>query len=224
VKIKDRNKWLPGGWQVLIPQSGMKKPFTGSFTEAVQFLLAFRSKNPALCEKNGWKTEIEDVEFAVDQYNSQRMVAGGFLGFVEMEGDPPQPTGGKRRSGPGVVAAAVSGLAIYRELFTTSTPVSKDEAERRAAICTGCPQNKPGGFKEWFVGSVAKGLTELLAIMRDLDLTTSRDNELGTCAACHCPMRAKVFADLTVIRKHMRPEETAALDKRCWILPDNVGS
>jgi len=206
------------------PETGQKTPWKGSFSEIVHKEMDFRSRNPALVEKNDWSLDIDGIESFIDQYNAQRMVAAGYLGFVELEGDPPASSGGMRRGAHGVVAAAVSGLAIYRELFSgKSKPVERAEAERRAVVCVECPLNKQGGLKEWFVEHVAKGITELYGIMSDLNLTTSRDKELGTCTACLCPTKAKVHVDLTMIQRHMKSEVIAKLDPKCWII-NPVGS
>src|SRR5215510_5048443 len=177
--LNSRTKFPPGGFQVLIPEAGMKAPFSGSFNEAVDFLFKFRSKNPALVAKHGWSLNIEDIENDVDTYNAQRCIAHGWFNFVDVEGVAPPTMGGVRRgSYGGAVAAqgraALTGLAIYRELFTGGTqPVLKDEAERRAAICLDCPLNKKGGLREWFVDHVAAAITDLYGVLRDLDLTTS---------------------------------------------------
>ncbi len=226
--LKSRTKWCVGGFQVLLPEIGMKQPIAGSFNEAVDAFAKIVAKNPDLAKKQSWPTSREDQETFVDQYNAQRMVAGGYLNFVNLDGQPPPYVGGASRTGfAGAVAAHVSGLAVYRELFSGgSVPVAHDEAERRAAICCQCPLNNTKlTFKQRFVDYVAKGLTELLGIMRDLDLKTSRDKELGTCDACDCPMFAKVHVALPTILKHLKPAQHAKLHSSCWITaPPPAGS
>ncbi len=200
------------------PETGQPKPFSGSFTEAVNWEFNFRKKNPELTKKNGWSLDLDAISNDVDSYNAQRMVAGGYFGFVDLEGSPPTYVGGMSRSGPGVVAAAVSGLAVYRELFSNqSVPVARDEAERRAEVCVKCPLNRVGSLRDWFIETTAKGITDLFGIMKDLDLTTSVDAKLGTCVACRCPTRAKVFVSMDTINRHMKPEVRAKLDPSCWI-------
>ncbi len=216
--LKSRTKWIPGAFQCLIPEIGMKKPIAGSFSEAVNAFSKIVAKNPELAKKQNWPTDIQGQEAWVDSYNAQRMVAGGYFGFVDLEGSPPTYVGGMSRSGPGVVAAAVSGLAVYRELFSNqSVPVAREEAERRASVCVVCPQNRVGSLRDWFIETTAKGITDLFGIMKDLDLTTSVDAKLGTCVACRCPTRAKVFVGMDTINRHMKPEVRAKLDASCWI-------
>ncbi len=211
---------------MLHAEAGMVKPFAGSFTEAVNFETSFRKKNPALVAKNNWSLDPDDIANDVDAYNAQRMVAGGWLNFVDMEGIPP-PAGGAARSGLGAVAAEVSGLAVYRELFTGgSVPVAHEEAERRAAICAVCPVNNTKlNFRQRFRDYVAKGLTELVGILRDLDFQTSHDRQLGTCDACECPLFAKVHIAMPTILKHLKPAQHAKLHSSCWITaPPPAGS
>ncbi len=212
---------------MLHPETGQAKPFSGSFTEAVNWEFNFRRKNPEITKKNGWSLDLDAISNDVDSYNAQRMVAGGYFGFVDLEGSPPTYVGGMSRSGfAGAVAGHVSGLAVYRELFQgKSVPVERDEAERRAAICAVCPVNNTNlTFKQRFVAHVAQGLTELLGIMHDLDLKTSRDKELGTCDACDCPMFAKVHVAMPTILAHMKPAQHADLHSSCWILATPAGS
>lgn len=229
MRLKSRDKWVPGGFQILIPQAGMKAPFSGSFSDAVRFLHSFRSKNPALCEKHGWSLDIAQIETDVDLYNAQRMVAAGFLNFVEIEGQPPPIQHGdvsvkKKGVVAGGVSAALTGAKIYKEMFAGSQPVSLAEAERRASICEVCPQNKRGGFKDWFVSQTAKALTELVGMMNDMNLRTSKDGNLGKCETCDCPMRAKIWPQLDVILKHMKPDQIKKLDPKCWITNQAAGS
>jgi len=207
----------------------MKKPFSGSFNEVVDKFAGIVSKNPALAQKNNWPTNRQAQEDWIDEREAARMVAHGWFGFVDIEGSPPPSPGGVRRSAfaGGVAAAntALTGLAIYKELFSgDSKPVAKSEAEWRAEICVSCPKNKKGGLKEWFVANIAKGLTELYGVMKDLDLTTSRDNELGTCEACLCPLKAKTWVELPTILKHMEPDVRAKLWDKCWITNPPAGS
>jgi len=222
--LKSRTKWPVGGFQILLPEIGMKAPITGSFTEVVNAFAKIVAKNPSLAQKQGWPTTREAQENWLDEREAQRMIAGGYFGFVELEGQPPPYMGGASRNiGGGHVAAvgdaAMTGLAVYRELFTgKSKPVAREVAEQRAAICAGCPQNNTKRtFRERFVAYVAKGLTELVGIMRDMEFVTSHDKQLGTCEACECPLFAKVYTELPTIERNMKPAQRAKLDPRCWI-------
>lgn len=223
MRLKSREKFVPGGFQVLIPQAGMKKPFSGSFSEAVRFLHSFRSKNPALVEKNGWSLDIAQIEADVDLYNSQRMVAAGYLNFVELEGEVP---GEKKkslavsfRSVRNAVAKAKTAAAIYSDLFgPDGKVVAKEEAERRAAICVECPRHDTtGGLAKYLVKEAAAEIMAVFGILKNKDVTTSLDDKLGVCEICECPMRAKVHVSNEILKKHIKPDQIAKLHEKCWI-------
>src|SRR2546430_4698434 len=91
MRLKSREKWVPGGFQVLHPEAGQKEPFSGSFSEAVRFEVNFRGKNPGICAKNGWSSNVEEVELFVEDYNARRCVAGGWLNFVALDVAPDVP-------------------------------------------------------------------------------------------------------------------------------------
>ncbi len=221
--LKSRAVFPPGEFQVLHPEAGQQTPFKGSFSEAVAFEMNFRLKNPALVSKYGWSLDPNVVASDVDAYNAQRMIAAGFFSFVDIDAVPPTTSGGAGRGGFARAAAAadsaLTGLAIYLELFSGGTkPVPKPEAERRAAVCLVCPLNNTKlTLRERFVAYVAKGLTELAGVLRDMDMTTSLDKQLGTCDACDCPLFAKVHVPIDSIERNMKPRERAKLDPRCWI-------
>jgi len=210
----------------LVPQAGMKKPFSGSFSEAVNFLFAFRSKNPSLVEKHGWSLDPDDVASDVDAYNAQRMVASGYFGFVDLEGDTPAQKKTARQELGGSLArhvgAVKSALSMFRDIFgPDGKAVEKEVAESRAAICTACPLNQKGTLGEFFKTPIANSITGLRGMMRDKSFTTSRDNELGICEACGCVTAAKVHASGEVLQKNMSTEEISRLHPDCWI-PDAI--
>jgi len=223
MRLKSRTKFPAGGFHVLIPEAGMKAPFAGSFNEAVQFLHNFRRKNPALMQKNGWSLDIHDIENDVDEYNAQRMVAAGYLNFVDIEGDVPvqkKTSSGLFRSVANAAAKAKTALAMYRDMFGMEGTVPVPEAERRSAICLACPEHDTtGGLQKYFIKEAANELMGLFGMLKDMDVKTSVDDKLGVCRVCSCAMRAKVFTESKVIKRNMNPEEIAKLPTNCWIPP-----
>lgn len=78
---------------------------------------------------------------------------------------------------------------IEKEVRGKDAFVSKEEAERRAAICAGCPRNQPTvnwcshcpGNVIWAIGKFRT------AFKKDApDLTTSQDGKLYSCEVCGC--------------------------------------
>ncbi len=228
MRLKDRNRGVPGSFQLLLPEIAMSKPLKGTFSSIVESFSKIVAKNPALAAKQGWPTNREDQENWIDQRECQRLVAGGYFKFVEMESSlPPPAVGGWSRSPSvgGAVAEAsktLTGIAIWNDMFHGAEPVAIEEADRRATICETCPKNQRGGFKEFFVAAFARGLTELVGLLNDRKLTTSKDKELGTCAACLCPLQPKCFVPLEIIKRHMPASDVAKLDVNCWITHDKT--
>lgn len=223
-RMLDRNKFPPGEFQLLLPEIGMKEPLQGSFNEMVEAFAKIIAKNPAQAQKNHWPQDKAGMEVFIDEYNARRCIAHGWMGFVEIDDSPEKkttygPTVWPRRQGNVVagVETLITGVSIYKEMFGGSPPVEREEAERRAAICEVCPENERGGFRDWFVAQTAKALMELVGILNNKNLRTSKDATLGKCKACDCPMRAKVWPQRDVILKHMKQEQFAKLDPKCWI-------
>jgi len=224
MRLKSRDKWVPGGFQMVHPEAGQSKPWSGSFSEIVNKEMDFRSRNPALVDKNGWSLDPDDVANDVDLYNSQRMVAGGYLGFVDLEGaNPEKKTSsglmGKLRNAAGAVGNIKTALAIYRDLFgPEGKVVAKEEAERRAAVCLECPRHDTtGGLTKYFVKEAARELMLVAGMLKDMDVTTSLDDKLGVCEVCECPMIAKVHCRNEILKKHIKSDQVAKLHESCWI-------
>jgi len=223
MKLKSRDKFIPGEFQAIHPEAGQTAPWKGSFSEIVRKELDFRSRNPALVEKNGWSLDPDDVADDIDRYNAHRMVAAGYLNFVDLEGESPvqKKTGlmGKLRNAANAVGNIKTALAIYRDLFGPDGKViAKEEAERRASVCVACPKNDvTGGLTKYFVKETARELMLVAGMLKDMDVSTSLDDKLGVCQACECPLRAKIFVRNDILKKHIKSDQVAKLHESCWI-------
>ncbi len=228
--MKSRTRFPVGGWQMLHPEAGQKKPWAGSLNEIVLKELDYRRKNLALARKNNWSLELEDIENDVDEMNAQRMVAGGYLNFVDMEGSsPPQSMGGSSRSGHGgAVAAAkaiVAGVGVWLDwLGADGTPVNQALAEKRAAVCADCPKNDGGDWKQYFIGPAAAIIKKQLEIKHQLELKTSVDEKLTVCSACDCPLSLKVWTPFDIIMSKTSDDVWSKFDSRCWLLSERKDS
>lgn len=101
-----------------------------------------------------------------------------------------------------VISAATNGL------------VSQEEAERRAKICSQCPNNKPmeaqlcsGCWSAKFVGEAAEALSSK---------STPYDNQLDTCSLCQCRLKMKIF-----VKKEAMQEKDIQWPDFCWMRPEN---
>ncbi len=225
MKLKDRNKFVPYGYALNIPEVGMKKTITGSFSTIVTAFAQIVAKNPALAQKQGWPTNRVDQENWIEQRECHRLIASGFPTFVEMDGvSPPINVGGASRNRPGenVVAAAksiVAGVGVWIDLFgAEGKVVDKAEAERRATTCVACPLNDTHtSLKVLFIEKVAATIHKQYELLNEMSLRTSQDAKLGVCQACLCPTRSKVHVDLSHIKAHMSAEVESKLAPLCWI-------
>lgn len=119
----------------------------------------------------------------------------------------------------GVVSKVISGVKLYAKWFGSGgRPVSKELAETRAAVCVKCPLNQDrGSLLDTFTEPVAQELMQIMGMLHSLKLTTSQDEKLHVCIGCSCPLRAKLWCDLKLIKSEMKDDVLKQLDKNCWI-------
>lgn len=223
MRLKSRTKFLPHGFQLLLPEIGMKAPLSGSFTEMVDAFARIVEKNPALAEKQGWPRNRQDQEDWLDDREARRMAAHGWTNFIDME-DATSPTQKKTTMGWFRNAANAAGniktaLAVYRDLLgPDGKVVAKEESERRAAICIACPKNDTaGGLTKYFLKEAAREIMLVAGMLKDMDVTTSQDKKLGVCEVCECPMVAKVHVVNEVLKKHITQDQLSKFPPNCWI-------
>jgi len=229
-RLISRTKFPPNEFCVLHPETGQREPFHGSFSEACDFEMAFRVANPGICQVNGWTTNMVDVENYVDEYNALRCLAHGWNNFVE-DGAAFPDLGvtlvAEKKSLLGAVVdkarAVRSGAATYiHSFFGHGGMASQVEADARALVCVSCPLNDTkSSLWSLFVTSAATEIMHIFEHLHGLKMTTEKDAELGVCAACLCPMKAKIWVNLEHIIKNMPADVVSKLHKdkpRCWIL------
>lgn len=222
VHLKSRTLHPPYGFQFLLPEIGMKTPFKGSFNECVSEFGRIVKANPAMAEKQKWPDFVEGQIEWMDHHNAHRLQASGFADFVDTgEGQYIPPVAQKKTSwrGSAAVGNLVSGAAIWKEMFgAEGATVARPLAESRAPVCVGCPENdKQTGLINLFTAALAGQLNALFELMKGKGLSTSKDDQLGVCKICLCPLKSKVHASLDVILKNMKPETVARLPEWCWI-------
>lgn len=223
--LKSRTEHPPYSFQFLQPETGQSSPIVGSFNHVVEQVMILRQANPFLAERHGWRLDREGIEHEVDQYNTARCIAGGWLNFVVMEGvTPAQPDyvmsqpAQKKTSVVGAVRNVAAGVGLLLEwLGSGGKPVEQSVADGRAAICAGCPKNDGGDFTAFFTEPIAARIRTQLEIRNDLQLRTPYDEKLTVCSACDCPLKLKVWTPMDHILGHTSDEVKTKLDPRCWI-------
>ena len=216
-RIKDRNRWLPYGWQLLLPEIGMKEPISGSFYDVVDAFAKIVNKNPALAQKNNWPTDTKGQENFIDQREVHRMLQHGWTEFVLM--DAPEQAYAWSEKKTSFLSGIAAGTKILAEwLGEDGKPVDHELAEKRASICATCPANSGGNWLSYFTKPIADRIRYMMGVRHDLQLNTSYDKMLTVCDRCHCELKTKVHVPLKHINSYMSAESKAALEPRCWIL------
>jgi len=101
----------------------------------------------------------------------------------------------------GVVGAALTGTKLH---------VEKEEAERRAGICSGCQFNLPVA-NCWGCGEVGSKYRELVG-----NLSTSKDSTLLSCDVCGCDARSNVWFTEAVLRPVSEAQGVTAAQFPAW--------
>lgn len=233
-RLKNRNHGIPPGFTYLQAQTG--KQFKGhSFSDLVQQVIKHRTANP----QHKYATDYGSVAEEVETYLVKILSANPrWLRFLST-GTPqapaskpwsPQQLLQKAGSAVGVakthIKNTVAGIGLYVDWFGHGgTPETKEEATRRAAICVRCPKLIKGDFVQRWNRATSFEIMTVLSILKDLDLSTEYDkqfDEKGVCDACDCPMKAKIWSPLPIIKKHMVKESALKLWPQCWIT-DHAG-
>lgn len=224
-RLKSREHFVPGEFQMLLPETGQEKPFKGSFRFCCEEVLRLINGNPFLANKHGWPTDMDGVEQMVENYNVQRCLAGGWYDWLTMDAPPPPPPGynSQKKTPLRNVAAGVSrikaGIGVLLDwLGDGGIPVEPALANRRAAICSACPKNGKGDFTSYFTKPIAEKIRLQLEMRNEMQLLTPHDSRLGVCEACLCPLKLKTHAPLTYALKHLEEDVRKELDKNCWML------
>lgn len=220
IRLVDRNRQIPGGLKFLEPATKWQPVPWSSFSTIVDGLVNHRRANAYMAAKNKWNLERRAVEDEVDEYNAKICQEHGWTNFIVDHGG-----GGldlKSRSPHSPVSVAVAGVKLLTEwLGEGGKPVAKEESERRALICSDCPQNQKGDWTRWFTKPASELIRKQLSMRNEMALTTSTDESLGVCNACGCPLKLKVHCPMVHIEHHMSAEVEKSLDPRCWILHRN---
>jgi hypothetical protein len=230
-RLKSFDAHPPGGFQVLIPEIGMRKPETGSFTHCENFVMGVVRGNRFLAEKHSWNPSREWARAYVENQNVARCLAKPeYHHFLILDGEPAAlpprdiPDGGHSKKNVladavGAAKGVAAGVRVLLDwLGSGGKPVNQEVASGRALICASCPKNNGGDWKRVFTEPVANKIRAQLEIKHQMKLATAHDGALTVCSACDCPLPLKVWTPLEHILKFTEEDTAAKLDPRCWII------
>lgn len=184
----DYTQTPPGGWKYTEPQTGVTfvDNHHRAFTERI---FKHREAN-GLYTGGGW---IDDLFDAVCRQNPS---------IPQRDEDKPE-----RRMELSDVRRFARTLSNW--IGAGAEWVIQDEAERRAAICVTCPNNKVVNGC-WGCKGPLNWIVEMMG-----NRTTSQDARLEQCEICFCTLRAKVHIPLDVLLDDQEPIE--GLPDHCWM-------
>lgn len=228
-RLKDRNRQIPHGLRFLQPETNWRPPRFASFTTIVTGLISHRRRHPDLVAKQGWKTDVKEVEDEVDEFNANYCIQMGWNDYVMgNEGVAPNPKNQallEQEKREVVVAASRAkkiwtGVRTLNDWIDSGTPpVETALSEKRANICVKCPKNGKGDFTSWFTKPASDAIAFQIQRKRGMKLSTPVDAQLNVCEVCLCPLELKVHTPINFIDSHLSQEVRVELSKvpGCWI-------
>lgn len=195
-KIKASNEMLfkfkpfevSGAWEFIDPDTNYKY-IAPNKKELIQLIVGYRSQNK------------------LDPIPSLDVVLESYLCTLPCNTGKCKPYGKLTR---GLMAYMKGGIALVANLWYDNT-VSQKEADRRSSVCFSCPLNvfpDRGPFVQWSDNIAEASIGKKKSEYHD---------DLGNCAACSCPLRAKVWYPGPV---DLNPGEETLMRsvKNCWQL------
>lgn len=221
--LKDRQRQIPNGFRMSLPEVRWQSAAYASFDTIVNQIFGIVNSNPALATRNHWPTTRPAIAQWVDSTNAEWCQQNGWRDYIVQGGEPPKIPAPETRARLASVAGAVrrvsDGAALLLEWEKSGeAPVSKEMSESRAAVCAACPKNGKGDLTRWFTIPASEVVRTQLGRLHGLQLTTSKDAELGICEVCLCPLKLKIHSPLHLILNHMSNEVRDELPVHCWIL------
>lgn len=100
-------------------------------------------------------------------------------------------------------------------------PVETELAYRRALICANCRLNEKIKWYEFIKTGVAKAIIMQERLRNGAGLSTIYDEKLGSCRACKCYLKLKVWVPLSHIEDNLDRAQVKKLDPDCWVLTES---
>lgn len=230
VSLKNRQVQIPNGFAFRIPEIGFIAPPYQSFDVLVNTVLRVVTANSQLARKYHWPLDKAGVEMWVDRVNADICLRNGWKDYINIsQTNNPQFSDFPKVSAPetvkrlqavaGAVRKINSGVKLLLDWEKSGEPPAMTGvAEHRASICETCPKNAKGGLTQWFTVPASEAIRSRISRLRDLNLTTNRDEKLNICQACLCPLKLKVWTPKRLIDEHLTDEVKKELPSFCWML------
>lgn len=130
----------------------------------------------------------------------------------------PNPHSLRLRAVGASVAKLATGAGVLLDwLGSGGVPVESSLAEKRASTCSACPENGDGNLSKIFTVPISNMIRRQLESRKELKLATSKDDKLGICKVCLCPLPLKVWVPIDSVKEHVSEEIRAQLPAFCWM-------
>jgi hypothetical protein len=227
MKLKNRDKPIPGGCFFADPITGYTAPKGTPFNTIVAELIQARLANPAKTQQHGLPTDKHIVENEVDRFLCQAALAVGAHDYVDTRRDPSLVPGGMPlpflQAPPQFSAlerlrnVAAGAEILVHWIASREEAVPQEQANQRASVCAACPFNNKGDLSEFFTVPVSNAIRKALKVREGWNLKTPFDDTLEVCQVCLCPLRLKIWLKTQAILDKMPPEVFAELHEKCWL-------
>lgn len=218
-RLKDRNKFVPNGFQFYQPETQWQPTRMSSFESIVQQIIAHRNANPWLRDKNGWAVDHDTVAEELDRFNAKICQQMGWTSYISggTDSSPPPPAPLSQRllrKGANVAAGAET---LVDWISDGAEAVPAEQSSGRAAVCVTCEKNGKGDLLSFFTRPAAEAIRRTIQRKNEMKLHTPDDDALGICTVCDCPLRLKVHLKIEAIAPKLSPAVRSELPAHCWI-------
>jgi hypothetical protein len=196
--IKSFRDVPPGGWKYVQPETAVS--FTSdNYEDLIRQIIPHR--------------KYKNIPFESVHLDVQRQLCSGLsTDWCHTETDevyrPVKDLTARMTTSMAVSVGKAVVAALAEVAAGKSALVPVEEAQRRAAICRGCPFNK------------ASSLCSCSAVYKAIEATIPKDRRqpgISVCMACGCSLQAKVNLQLDVVLASNQPE--TVFPAHCWQLP-----
>jgi len=213
-----RTQTPPGGWSFYQPQTNWSAPtpVASTFDQTVILIIKHRLANHAILIKHKLSVDVTAVGNELENYTRMRL--GIPMAPMPNPQMPPRRLPEAVEGAVVVVRRLAAGAALLFEWQESGqSPVPRELANKRAAICAACPKNNPAHLSRYFTEPVAKMLRLKLTKLHAMNLTTDYDSKLGVCDVCVCPLALKSHSPLDLILKHTNEKTMSEFPDNCWV-------
>jgi hypothetical protein len=181
----------PGGWKLTVEQTGV--------TITAPFFTILKNRVTAHMKANSIEIPVDFDEWCADAACRESGLGRPFCGGAVVQPDASMPAL--------TFALAARFLNTMIGVIRDRKFVSREEAERRAAICLACPLHRDS------IGGCASCSALLRKVERSMK-AYPLDARLGWCGACGCRLSVKCFLENSTLNR--AETEKPPYHESCW--------